>query len=54
MNEPMITDRRGSEEGVRRFACPADGKPVPRQAAEAGSTCPRLPLRRRIAAAFPS
>ena len=53
MNEPMITDRRGREHGVRRFACPAEEAPVP-QAAEAPQVAARLPLARRIAAAFAS
>ena len=51
MNEPMITDRSIREEGVRRFACPAEYAPIS-QRLPAPHQPPRLPLLRRIAALF--
>ena len=54
MNEPMITDRRGREQGVRRFACPAGELPVFEQGADGARMSARFPLKRRIAAALAS
>ena len=54
MNEPMITDRHRGQCGVRRFACPEQDAALPQRAAEALVAPRRLPLPRRIAAAFAS
>ena len=52
MNEPMITNRRKDEEEVRRFACPAVDRAVPRKAAEAMGTFHRLSPAPRVAASL--
>ena len=53
MNEPMISDRRIREEGVRRFASPTEDAPPLQRASDPRAAMP-LPLPRRIVSAFGS